>query len=112
MYIREKETTPFESAEEAWFWYCLCEQLGKHAGGRAPGKVGRPCETSDIYIAVKKLLEKGVLSPSHVKVLSKYGFCQVPPHAHFGDSLKICELWKEALAFLEVLLKKKGIVTT
>ena len=101
---------PFDSAEEAWFWYCLCEQQGANRGHCGDSNVCRPCETSDIFVAVKSLLRGGVLRPAHVKVLSKYGYCQVPPHPHFGDSLKICKLWKEALAFLDVLLRKKGIV--
>ena len=64
----------------------------------------------DIAIAVKKLLREGTIRPEHLKVLTKYGFEQVPPHPHFGDSLKICNLWKEALSFLESILRKKGIV--
>ena len=111
-YIKEEEMTPFENAEEAWFWCCLCEQLQKGSRHRADSNVVRPCEKSDIVIAVKRLLQTGVLRPSHIKILSKYGLSQVPPHPHFGDSLKICSLWKEALDFLDVLLKKKGIVMT
>ena len=109
-FFKEKKTVPFESAEEAWFWYCLCEQLEKGSRHRTNSNVARPCETSDIFIAVKRLLQEGALRPIHVKILSKYGFSQVPPHPHFGDSLRMCELWKEALDFLGILLKKKGIV--
>ena len=109
-YVKDEKTTPFESAEEAWFWYCLCEQLQRGGRCRSDSGVVRPCEKSDIVIAVKRLLQEGILRPSHIKILSKYGFSQVPPHPHFGDSLKICSLWKEALDFLAVLLKKKGII--
>ena len=110
-YIKEKETTPFDSAEEAWFWCCLCEQLDRGRRHGPNSSIIRPCETSDIIIAVKRLVQDGKLKPCHVKILSKYGMSQVPPHPHFGDSLKICELWKEALDFLGTLLKKKGIIT-
>ena len=105
------QATPFQSTEEAWFWYCLCEQQEHTHQSHDKQHLVRPCETSDIFIAVRKLLRIGTLRPSHIKVLSKYGFGQVPPHPHFGDSLKICHLWEEALSFLDVLLKKKGIVT-
>lgn len=108
--FKEKETIPFENAEEAWFWCCFCEQLEKGQRHSGDSKMARPCEASDIFIAVKRLLKEGILRPSHIKILSKYGLSQVPPHPHFGDSLKICELWKEALNFLGILLKKKGIV--
>ena len=111
-FVKEEKTTPFESAEEAWFWYCLCEQLQKGSQHYSGSHVARPCEKSDILIAVKRLTQMGRLRPCHLKILSKYGFSQVPPHPHFGDSLKICSLWQEALDFLGALLKKKGIVAT
>ena len=104
------KTTPFDSSEEAWFWYCLCESLKNERAHNYEAKIIRPCESSDIAIAVKRLLCEGTIRPEHLKVLTKYGFEQVPPHPHFGDSLKICNLWKEALSFLENLLRKKGIV--
>ena len=105
-----RETMPFSSAEEAWFWYCLCEQLGNNHPNAATTHVVRPCESSDIFLAVKKLMRAGVLRPKHIKVLSKYGFEQIPPHPHFGDSLSICNIWQEAIRFLDSLLRRKGIV--
>ena len=91
-FINNKPTTPFSSTEEAWFWYCLCEQLKNDRPAHSSGQIIRPCESSDIFLAVKKLIQAGVLHPKHIKVLSKYGFEQVPPHPHFGDSLKICDI--------------------
>jgi len=103
-------TTPFISSEEAWFWYCLCEKLGFQRAHGGESRIARPCESSDIAISVKKLFRQGILKPEHIKVLSKYGFEQVPPHPHFGDTPKICQIWDEALKFLETLLRQKGIV--
>ena len=105
-----RKNTPFDSSEEAWFWYCLCENLKNERAHGYEAKTPRPCESAYIAIAVKRLLKEGTIRPIHLKVLTKYGFEQVPPHPHFGDSLKICNLWKEALSFLESLLRKKGIV--
>ena len=105
-----RKTTPFESSEEAWFWYCLCESLKGERTHNHEAKIVRPCESSDIAIVVKRLLRDGVIRQEHLKVLTKYGFEQIPPHPYFGDSLKICRLWKEALSFLESILRKKGIV--
>ncbi len=105
-----RQTTPFISSEEAWFWYCLCEKLGFERAKGGESKIARPCESSDIFLAVKRLLQNGILKPIHIKVLSKYGFEQVPPHEHFGDTPRICQIWKEALQFLETLLRQKGIV--
>ena len=105
-----RETTPFESSEEAWFWYCLCESLGHEKCHNDSNKIVRPCESSDIAIAVKRLARSGILQPEHLKVLAKYGYAQIPPHEHFGDTPRICHLWQEGLKFLGQLLKQKGII--
>ena len=104
------DTTPFTSAEEAWFWYCLCQQLDANRSRESKAHIIRPCESSDIFLAIKKLIRAGLLQPKHIKVLAKYGLLQTPPHPHFGDSLSICSLWQEALRFLDSLLRRKGIV--
>lgn len=103
-------TTPFDSSEEAWLWCCLCESLGNIRGQGNGGKISRPCESSDIMVAVKRLLESGKITPEHAQILSKYGREQTPPHQHFGDSLRVCSLWSEAMNFLGNILKQKGIV--
>ena len=77
--IDTRTTTPFTSSEEAWFWYCLCEKLGFQRARSGDSRVARPCESSDIALSVKKLFRQGLLKPEHIKVLSKYGFEQVPP---------------------------------
>lgn len=107
-----EDTTPFDTSEEAWFWCCLCESLG-HIKTRGYGrKISRPCESSDIIIAVKRLVQSGKITPEQARILSKYGMEQTPPHPHFGDSLRVCFLWREALKFLGNILKQKGIVVS
>ena len=105
-----RETTPFLSSEEAWFWYCLCEQIGFERGHGHSGKIARPCETSDIILAVKRLLHNGSIGPDHIRVLQKYGFEQAPPHINFGAPRRVCSLWQEAMRFLDSILRKKGII--
>ena len=103
-------TTPFDSSEEAWFWCCLCESLG-HARGRGGHRtITRPCESSDIVIAVKRLLKSGLISSEQAYILSKYGTRQMPPHPNFGDNPRLCKLWDNALSFLDNILRQKGIV--
>ena len=93
-----RETTPFMSSEEAWFWYCLCEQLGFDRGHGHSARTVRPCETSDIILAVKHLLHNGYIGIDHIRVLQKYGFETVRPSGKYftqnelkaGDIL-ICE---------------------
>lgn len=104
-----REVTPFDTSEEAWLWCCLCESLGNMRGS-GESKITRPCESSDIIIAVNRLVQSGKITREQAKILSKYGMEQTPPHPHFGDSLRVCFLWKEALKFLGNILKQKGIV--
>lgn len=105
-----QQTTPFSSPEEAWLWCCLCEQLKNIRAHNSGGKINRPCESADIIIALKTLRKEGKISDQHTRILTRYGLKQTPPHRNFGDSLKACFLWNEAMHFLDILLKKKGIV--
>lgn len=110
-YIEENApATPFDSSEEAWLWCCLCESLGHIKGRGGHRTITRPCESADILIAAKKLLKTGKITHEHLQILSKYGLQQMPPHPNFGDSPRICRLWKDAMDFLENILKQKGIV--
>lgn len=104
------ETTPFSSSEEAWFWCCFCESLKDIKGRGGHRNVIRPCESSDIIIAVNKLIREHIITSEQARILMKYGKEQVPPHPHFGDSLRVCKLWQNAIDFLDYILKKKGIV--
>ena len=108
--LDNRQTTPFESSEAAWFWYCLCEQLGFERARGGTSKTARPCESSDIIIAVKQLIQKGILKPTHVCVMKHYGQEQAPPHINFGATKRICRLWSEAMSALDSLLRRKGIV--
>lgn len=101
---------PFESAEEAWFWFCYCESSDKGKDPKSRNDWSRPCETSDIAIIVKRLVSSRKIGQNHLKVLTKFGLSQMPPHAAFGDSLMQCRLWEEALAVLQKALEEKGIV--
>lgn len=109
-YTDTRECVPFETAEEAWFWCCLCEQLGHERARGGAAKTARPCESSDIVIALKRLGREGRLKPEHIRVLRHYGLEQAPPHPNFGASHHICRLWQEGIRFLDTLLKQKGIV--
>ncbi len=105
-----QNVTPFDSSEEAWFWCCLCESLRHLRGRGGHRKITRPCESSDIVIAVKRLLNSGLISTEQAQIMSKYGLRQMPPHPNFGDSNRTCLLWDNALSFLDNILRQKGIV--
>ncbi len=113
IYLSQTEprpTTPFSSPEEAWFWYCLCAQLGFERARNRDARIVRPCESSDIIRAVRNLLKTGILTDEHVRILSKYGGEQAPPHENFGATRRICLLWREAMKFLDIVWRKKGII--
>lgn len=108
--IDNRTFVPFDSSEEAWLWCCLCESLSSVRARGNASRIARPCESVDIWIAVKKLFQTGQLTPNHLAVLEKYGFQQLPPHEKFGQNKRECSLWREGLNRLESLLKLKGIV--
>lgn len=113
IYLSEPDTrasTPFSSPEEAWFWYCLCAQLGFERARGNESKINRPCESSDIIRAVKNLLKTGILRDEHIQILTKYGGEQTPPHENFGATRRMCLLWREAMKFLGIVWRKKGII--
>ena len=41
-YTDTRECVPFETSEEAWFWCCLCEQLGHERARGGEAKTARP----------------------------------------------------------------------
>lgn len=75
------ETIPFQSAEEAWFWF-IQNQMAKEDGARiAAGLslVKRPCEPVDIYKVMERLYRGRRLLMDHLYVLRYYGRRMLPP---------------------------------
>ena len=99
----------FETAQEALLWFCFCESTPK-VRMQNHSDWSYCCEPSDVAIVVKKLLLQKKLTRTHIKILSKYGLKQMPPHENSGDSKGICFLWKQALEKLLEPFKLKGIV--
>lgn len=61
---QNQETTPFESVEEAWFWFITAQQA-KNDGARfvaGGGLVTRPCEPVDILKILDSLHRKRMVS--------------------------------------------------
>ena len=99
----------FETAQEAWLWFCFRESTPKPKG-ESHRDWSYSCEPSDVAIVVKQLLLQKKLTQTHIKILSKYGLKQEPPHENSGDSKGICFLWKQALEKMLEPFKLKGIV--
>lgn len=106
------EQVPFQSAEEAWFWYVRC-QKARGAGMRmirGMELTARPCMPDDIYRAVKTLAARRVIDGAHVRVLKSFGELERPPDPRCTEEASAYALWDQALDRLTSVLKAKEIV--
>lgn len=107
-----ENVTPFETAEEAWFWFILAQQA-KVDGARYTAGMSltpRPCEASDILKILNTLYRNRMVLWDHVLVLRHYGQRQLPPDPRRPKELRACKLWAEAMERLSPIFIRKGIV--
>jgi hypothetical protein len=110
--LPQRRTTPFQSAEEAWFWFIRC-QKARDDGAQMKvdmNKEARPCDMDDVYRAVKNLSQTRKINRHHVSVLVTYGNDENPPDPRCREQERPYRLWNEALDKLTTVLKKKKIV--
>jgi hypothetical protein len=107
-------TTPFETAEEAWFWYVRCQKMRREGVRfrKGDGSLQRPCEPDDVYNAVAHLLQIQVINSQHVDALVTCGLRERPPDPRLRMEETMVKRWEEALDRLTTLLRKKGIVSS
>lgn len=109
-------TVPFDDAAQAWFWTvaALAARHGATIGQRAGGdhrrpRVQRPCDPDDVIRALDLLYRRGGIGPLHARVLRRWGErFTVPPAG--GTAAADAELWAEAMAQLDGVLRPKGIL--
>jgi len=106
----DRSAEPFESVEDAWFWCCFCDMQKGVGRSHASSSRVPPCETSDIFIVIKRLVEEKSLFQRHLRVLSRYGLKQVSPYMADDSTEEEKNLWKEAMTRLWRPLYNKGIV--
>lgn len=105
-------TLPFQSAEEAWFWF-IAAQEARNDGARfvaGQGLCSRPCEPIDILKVVDRLYRQRRLIRDHLLVLRHYGRRYMPPDDRRTKEMRAYKLWYEALERIGAVLEKKGIV--
>lgn len=103
---------PFSNAEEAWLWFARCQRV-RREGARLPsssGRLGRPCDPDDVYLAAIGLHRRGAISRCHLQVLASYGIQDRPPDPRVREELRDYQRWEEALDRLTTALRRKGIV--
>lgn len=108
----ERETIPFSSAEEAWFWFIQAQQA-RNDGARfsfGAGLYPRPCEPIDILKVLDRLYRRRELLMDHVLVLRHYGRRMLPPDQGRVKERRAHGLWIEALGRMEMVMVGKGIV--
>ncbi len=110
--VPERDSTPFTSAEEAWFWF-IQAQAARADGARivaGASDVSRPCEPVDIYRVMERLYRGRCLLMDHIMVLRHYGRRLLPPDPRRAKECRAHVLWSEALAKMEDIFIDKGIV--
>jgi len=101
---------PFNSAQEAWFWFIQAQQA-RNDGARFTTGLGtpRPCEPIDFLKIMDDLYRKRRLTMDHFKVLRHYGIRGMPPELNRPKESRAWHLWREALSRMEPILERKGI---
>lgn len=110
--LTNRETVPFDTVEEAWFWF-IQAQAARNDGARftvGAGVVARPCEPLDILKIVDRLYRHRRLMMDHVLVLRHYGRRLMPPDPMRVKEGRAYRLWREALMRMEPVLLRKGIL--
>lgn len=105
-------SSPFTSAEEAWFWF-IQNQMAREDGARIAAGLSlvvRPCEPVDIYKIMERLYRGRRLLMDHILVLRHYGRRLMSPDPRRIKEIKAHGLWVEALSRMEEVMIGKGIV--
>jgi hypothetical protein len=108
----QDSSVPFASTEEAWFWFVQAQEA-RSSGARivaGRGTVPRPCEPLDMMREVDRLYRQRKLIRDHLHVLVHYGRRLMAPNPERRLEIRASSLWREALAFLDPVLREKGIV--
>lgn len=89
-------TTPFTSAEEAWFWFIDAHEA-RHLGAKIVAGMAtypRPCEPVDIMKIVDRLYRQRRLLADHLRILIHYGQRRSPPDHRRPAEIKALVLWQ------------------
>jgi hypothetical protein len=108
----EIDSTPFSSAEEAWFWFIQAQEA-RNDGARfslGAGLIPRPCCPTDVMAILDRLYRQRRLLRDHLLVLRHYGRRMLPPDPRRVKEFRAYTLWTEALARLAPAFLRKGII--
>lgn len=108
----EIKTMPFESAQEAWFWFVQAQSARNDGARFAAGQslLPRPCEPIDIMRITDRLYRQRCLLRDHLMILRHYGLRNLAPDPRRPREAQAHTLWSEAMNRMEVVMMRKGIV--
>ena len=109
---QSEQGEPFESTEEAWFWFIQAQQARNDGARIVAGSsmLKRPCEPVDILSILGRLHRNRVLQRDHLLVLRHYGRRGFAPDLYRVKEARACHLWCEAMEHLSVVFLRKGII--
>lgn len=110
--VNDRKTVPFESVEEAWFWFIAAQEARADGARFTAGfsLIPRPCEPIDILKVLDTLRRNRRLLIEHLLVLRHYGRRRMPPDARRVKEARAYKIWAEALTRVGEVLERKGIV--
>ncbi len=106
------ECVPFDSVEEAWFWFIAAQQARNDGAQYVSGAsvVRRPCEPVDILKVLDGLYRKRRLQRDHLLVLRHYGRRHMAPDVRRAKEERAFYLWREAFDRMRPVMEDKGII--
>jgi len=103
--------TPFNSVEDAWFWFIQAQQARNDGANFVAGLgIPRPCEPLDFLNIMNRLYKNRFLTMDHFKVLRHYGLRGMAPDPERPKEARAWHLWREAFNRLEPVLIRRGII--
>lgn len=107
-----RESEPFDTAEDAWFWFIAAQQARNDGARFSAGQslTPRPCEPSDILKVLDRLYRNRRVTLDHVMVLRHYGRRGAPPDLRHYKEARAARLWHESMERLGDALILKNIV--
>lgn len=110
--LRDGKTVPFDTVEEAWFWFVAAQQARVDGARITAGQalVERPCEPLDILRILDSLYRQRTLTMDHLMVLRFYGRRNMAPDPRRVKEARASALWRQAMDRLESVFESKGIL--
>ena len=106
--LASKRSTPFHSAEAAWFWTVAAIRAATDPGAPRPGPAR--CRPEEVLRCLDGLYRQRRIELLHARILRIWGVRGIAPNPARPRERSDWRLWHEALERLEAPLRARGIV--